>query len=698
MRQSPTPPEPSRPEQVGDTDFALAPARASQFGKKLFLPVDFQRDLSGAPDTYTPLTRTSPMISSARYRHGGEGFQLSRTRVAGEFMNCPCCFVIRAKEGAQNFPFPTFRVNIAADQRLKKIFDIFRKAGVPAPISKKAGRPLIPFDHPKMEDWRDPLEGGLKWQDPVTQCVVQGAPDDIWQDPETGLLHVVEYKSTYRTDDPQLVGSAMEAYMRQVEFYQFLLRKNGFKVSDRAFVLFVNANPHADLEKEVFDPTGSFYHMPHHPPVLRSFLGNTEWIPEALQEINQLLRQEELPPHSSGCDHARFIQRDRLVHLKRGTMKEIRKIEMTEEMRSRILAAIEPVIFDQDERTFDVNDPFESVEKIREGIRGRISYMTMHARMVDHLAEVTEGSELSKLLQKRVKQDFDLIAANALQRSIRRHGATGTEEQRQQEAEALLDHDISQLKALDQLKRLAHKQVATGYAREYLDDEILRLVREEYPRLQSGSDEPLEPETITKALTSHLLKIMIEADFYGDAKHRIKTFGLFWKREKELIATLPDSIRQLRGDCDKAYDAYLRFTVLSELDEKMFLLVAQDTIMGLEEAQGLDVPVVDTMLDLLPEVITKITREARINRRNLSDAELKEQLAPHLGPLYTRAKSLVVGREYIEIQSSDESTRQNALKFLEKRVKERSAEITKQAVPDQFVQSIVEETQEFISW
>lgn len=549
-----------------------------------------------------------------------------------------------------------------------------------------------------MEEWRDPLEGGLKWQDPVTQCTVQGAPDDIWLDPETGLLHVVEYKSTYRTDDPELVGSAMEAYMRQDEFYQFLLRKNGFKVSDRAFVLFVNANPHADLEKEVFDPTGSFYHMPHHPPVLRSFLGNTEWIPQALQEINELLRQDELPPHSSGCDHARFIQRDRLIHLKRGAKKELQKIEMTEEMRARIFAAIEPVIFDQDERRFDVNAPFESVENIREGIRGRISYMTMQARLVNHLAEVIEGSDLSKLLQKRVKGDLDLIAANALQRSIQRHGATGTEEQRLQEAGALLEHDISQLKAVDQLKRLAHKQVATGYAREYLDDEILRLVREEYPRLQNGSDEPLAPETITKTLTPHLRKIMIEADLYGDAKHRIKSFGLFWKREKELIATLPDSIRQLREDSNKAYEAYLRFTVLSEIDERMFFLVAQDTIMALEDAQGLDVPVIDTMMGLLPEVIRKIAQEARINRRELSDVQFKDLLAEHLGPLYTRAKALVVGRECIEIQSSDESTRQNALRFLEKRVKERSAEIAQDTVLDQFVQSIVEEVKEFISW
>lgn len=695
---NPDQPRPDHAEPRTHTDEAIGPMRASQFGKKVRLPVEFGRDISTDPDTYFPSNKTSPMISSPRYRHGGDAFQLSRTRVAGEYMGCPCCFVIRAKEGAQNFPFPTFRVNIAHDHRLKDLFDVFRQVGVPAPISRKTGRPLIPFSHPDLEKWRDPLEGGLKWQDPVTQCVVQGAPDDIWMDPETGLLHVVEYKSTYRSDDPELEGATMESYMRQVEFYQFLLRKNGFQVSDRAFVLFVNADPHADLEKEVFDSSGEFYHMPHRPPALRSFIGNGEWIPHALEEISKLLKQDEFPPHSSNCDHARFLQRERCVNTKRDIKKELKIREMSDEMRSRVLAALEPVIFAADEQNYDVNRPVDSLVGVRDTVRARLDFVVSHAGTVDHLKKLLPTVGISKLLQKKIEEDLDMLASHALQRSFKSHSGTFTQTDVRAEAALLLQHDITQWKAFELLKKWVGRDSAGAYAREYLDTELLRLVREHYPKVlqdhqgRDGGDsvEVLTPESVVGVLGPYLKKIMAEADLYGHAKNRIKTFGLHWKRQKEMLAPLADSIRDLREDCKKAYDFYIRFTVLSEIDEKMFLMVAREYLMSLEESFGLEVPVVDTMIDLLPKKVRTIATTARMNKEELNDVAFMARLDAHLAELYVTAKAFVTGREYIEQHAKDEPTRQRALEMLETTMQERSPEVTQAAVPDDFVNSVLE--------
>jgi len=674
------------------TDEAIPPTRASRFGKEKLMPVDFSTDLRNAHDTFVPTQETSPLISSPMYRHGGERFQLSRTRVAGEFLNCPCCFTIRAKEGAQNFPFPTFRVNIAHDHRLKELFDVFRKAGIPAPISKKTGKTLVPFQHEKMEEWRDALAAGLKWEDPVTKCVIQGAPDDIWQDPETGLLYVVEYKSTYRSDDPELEGPTMEGYMHQVEFYQFLLRKMGFKVSDRAFVLFVNSDPHANLEREVFDPEGEFYHMPHRAPVLRSFVGSDEWIPQALSEIAHLLQQDELPPHADGCDHGEFLQRSRVVDMKRDSVAHLKTLKISDEVRQYIAGVLEPMIFAADQQHYDVNIPVDSWLTVRDAVRSRISMAQSHFEVVEYLKGYLTQAGLSKILTKKMSGELEMIASNAIHRVYQKSPGVFSKEDTFAEAEALFAHDVEQVKAITLLKARVGKRVSGSYGREYLDQEVTRLVQEQYPLLQNGTDDVLDAKRIEAALAPQLNKIILESDLYGHAKNRIKTFyGKHWKQANKMVAPLSDEVRSLRQDCNKAYEAYIRFTILSGVDEKLFLRVAQEYLEVVVTAFQADVPVLDTMVEHLPQVVQMVVRDARIRGVEMTTDDFKAALDDHVLPLYLQAKALVAGRDHIEQFAEDESIRQKALSVLQEMVKDRASVIPGTSVPEDFVRTVIED-------
>ena len=58
-------------------------------------------------------------------------------------------------------------------------------------------------------------------------------PKDIAE--KEGLI-VVDYKATSKNSEVNLDAEWQIGYKRQMEFYQYLLRNNGFKVSDTSSV------------------------------------------------------------------------------------------------------------------------------------------------------------------------------------------------------------------------------------------------------------------------------------------------------------------------------------------------------------------------------------------------------------------------------------------------------------------------------
>lgn len=223
-------------------------------------------------------------------------FRLSRSKI-DLFTKCPRCFYLDQRLGiGQPSSFP-LTLNIAVDELLKKEFDTHRVAGTKHPYMETYGIDAVPFKHEKMELWRESLRGGIEYIDPETNLSVRGGVDDVWVNSK-GELIIVDYKATAKREEITLDGDLGAQYKRQMEVYQWLFRKNGFKVSPIGYFVYVNGNKDA----EAFDKKLEFEVK------LLPCEGNTEWIDSILPKIKACLMSETLPGSHPDCDYCSYRQ------------------------------------------------------------------------------------------------------------------------------------------------------------------------------------------------------------------------------------------------------------------------------------------------------------------------------------------------------------------------------------------------------
>ena len=176
-------------------------------------------------------------------------YQLSRSKIE-DFKKCPRCFYLDRKCGTkQPSSFP-YTLNNAVDVLLKKEFDKYRMEGRRPPLLIQHGIDAIPFMHADLDEWRMNFKG-IKYYHEQSNLIITGAVDDIWINPD-GELIAVDYKATSTTKEITLSD---RAYLKtQIEIYQWLLRKNGFKVSKIGYFLMCNG----DSTRESFTGKLSF--------------------------------------------------------------------------------------------------------------------------------------------------------------------------------------------------------------------------------------------------------------------------------------------------------------------------------------------------------------------------------------------------------------------------------------------------------
>jgi hypothetical protein len=173
-----------------------------------------------------------------------EPFKISRSKIE-LFVQCQRCFWLDARLKIKRPSGPPFSLNNAVDELFKKEFDSYRKQSKAHPIMTENKIMAIPFDHPDIDTWRENFIG-INTVHESTNLYVFGALDDVWIT-DDGQLIVVDYKATAKTSEVSLDAAWQDSYKRQVEVYQWLLRQNGFKVSNRA--IFVYTNGRLDLDK-----------------------------------------------------------------------------------------------------------------------------------------------------------------------------------------------------------------------------------------------------------------------------------------------------------------------------------------------------------------------------------------------------------------------------------------------------------------
>lgn len=222
--------------------------------------------------------------------------KLSRSKIE-LFMDCPKCFyldVVKNIKRPSGFPFT---LNNAIDTLLKKEFDEHRKNGTQHPIQTAFGIDAKPANHPQIAQWQNSLKGGVSYYDDKHDCTFFGGIDDLWVAPD-GTYHVVDYKVTAKQTIVTSLPDWADAYKRQVEIYQWLLRKNGLKVSDTAYFVYCTGN----------SSRAYFHNTLHFHSHLISYTGNDNWIEGVIEQMFETMAGSYAQVASnSRCEHCSFI-------------------------------------------------------------------------------------------------------------------------------------------------------------------------------------------------------------------------------------------------------------------------------------------------------------------------------------------------------------------------------------------------------
>jgi len=222
--------------------------------------------------------------------------KLSRTKI-DLFVACKRCFYLDVKRGIRRPPGFPFSLNNAVDSLLKREFDEHRKSGTIHPLQLQYGVDAIPANHPLIDKWRDSLRGGVSYYMEQHDCTFYGGIDDLWIGSE-GYYHVVDYKATAKEQPVTALPDWADTYKRQVEIYQWLLRKNNLPVSDTAYFVYCTGK----TKHPNFNNTLNFetYIIPYQ--------GSDAWVDETITRMFETLELQAPPPHTDNCDYCRYTR------------------------------------------------------------------------------------------------------------------------------------------------------------------------------------------------------------------------------------------------------------------------------------------------------------------------------------------------------------------------------------------------------
>ncbi|MDD4110567.1 MAG: PD-(D/E)XK nuclease family protein [Clostridia bacterium] len=223
-----------------------------------------------------------------------KSFRISRSKI-DMFLNCPKCFYLDRVLGIGQPPGYPFSLNSAVDKLLKKEFDIHRAGHTAHPLMKAYELDAIPFEHEKMDEWRDSLRRGITYLDSETNLLITGGVDDVWVKPG-GELIIVDYKATSKEAEVTLDAEWQDGYKRQMEVYQWLFRKNGFKVSDTGYFVYCNGR----TDNKAFDGKLEFNIK------LLPYVGNPDWIEGTIKDIYKCLNSKKIPESGDDCDFCNY--------------------------------------------------------------------------------------------------------------------------------------------------------------------------------------------------------------------------------------------------------------------------------------------------------------------------------------------------------------------------------------------------------
>ena len=234
--------------------------------------------------------------TSGKLFEPGKPFTLSRSKLE-LFITCPRCFYLDRRLGVPQVSGFPFTLNNAVDALLKKEFDVHRAKGTVHPLAQAYGVAARPLAHEKIDVWRDTKRGISYFHEPTTLTIF-GAIDDVWVN-DDGQLSIVDYKATSTLAPLTLDADYRRAYKRQIEIYQWLFRRNGFVVSPTGYFVYANGKK----DRMAFDGKLEF------DITLLPYIGNDEWVEEAVVRAHACLMNDTMPRPAKTCEWCAYRAR-----------------------------------------------------------------------------------------------------------------------------------------------------------------------------------------------------------------------------------------------------------------------------------------------------------------------------------------------------------------------------------------------------
>ena len=227
-------------------------------------------------------------------------YKVSRSKIE-LFTQCPRCFWLDARRKISRPSGPPFNINKTIDELFKKEFDAYRAKGEPHPLMTDNQIKAIPYAHQDLDTWRYNFTGVTALHKP-TNLHVFGAVDDVWVN-DTGELIVVDYKATSKKTEVGIDSDWQMSYKRQLEVYQWLLRQNGFAVSNTGYFVYTNAS---------LEPAGFGDKLEFHTKVI-PYTGSDTWIEPTLVKMKACMENDDMPPIGDAamggpCDYCTYAR------------------------------------------------------------------------------------------------------------------------------------------------------------------------------------------------------------------------------------------------------------------------------------------------------------------------------------------------------------------------------------------------------
>ena len=107
----------------------------------------------------------------------------------------------------------------------------------------------------------------------------------------------MDYKATSKKDEVNIDGLYQQGYKRQMEVYQWLFRKNGFKVSEIGYFVYCNG----DSDKAAFDAKLEF------DIIVIPYKGDDSWVEKTVTELGKCLNAKKIPASDLKCHFCGYV-------------------------------------------------------------------------------------------------------------------------------------------------------------------------------------------------------------------------------------------------------------------------------------------------------------------------------------------------------------------------------------------------------